>query len=60
MGLLSRARAALETAARLVADLTPDALLLHDDGLTAGDVLELIAAQRELLCPPDAADAARG
>jgi chemotaxis protein methyltransferase CheR len=60
MGLRGRARAALETTTRLVAGLEPDAVFFQGDGLTVGDVLELIAAQRELLAPPDAADASRG
>jgi chemotaxis protein methyltransferase CheR len=55
-----RALAALETTARLVAGLEPDALLLQGDGLAVGDVLELIAAQRELLALPGAAKASRG
>jgi chemotaxis protein methyltransferase CheR len=47
----SRRRAAigLENAARLVTDLEPDAVLPYADGLTASDVLALVAVQRELL-----------
>jgi chemotaxis protein methyltransferase CheR len=54
MGLWRRARAPLETSARLVADLEPDAVVLQGDGLSVGDVLELIAAERELLAASDA------
>jgi chemotaxis protein methyltransferase CheR len=60
MGLWSRAKAPLETSARLVADLEADAVVLQGDGLSVGDVLELIAAERELLAAADTGDASRG
>jgi chemotaxis protein methyltransferase CheR len=44
-----RAAVALDNAARLVADLEPDSVLPYADGLTARDVLALVAVQRELL-----------
>jgi tetratricopeptide (TPR) repeat protein len=59
IGRPGRARAALETAGRLVAGFEPDALLPNGHGVTAGESLELIAAQRTLLRPPGATGAAR-
>lgn len=59
-GQRGRARVALETTARLVADLVPDAVVCDGDDLTAGDVFELIAAHRALLDPPDTAERAHG
>jgi chemotaxis protein methyltransferase CheR len=44
-----RARAALEKASRLVADLDPQDTVFAPDGLTVAEVLELVAAQRALL-----------
>ena len=46
-----RARAALEKASRLVADLDPQDTVFAPDGLTAAEVLELVAAERALLRP---------
>jgi predicted Zn-dependent protease len=60
LGLQDRARVALDATARLVAGLEPDVLLLQGDGPTVGDVLELIAAHRQLLTPADAADGTGG
>jgi chemotaxis protein methyltransferase CheR len=54
-----RAAVALDSAVRLVADLEPDEVLPYADGLTARDVLALVAVQRELLAP-DALEAIRG
>lgn len=59
MGLPGRARKALDAADRLLADLDPDVPFSQGDGLTAGDVLELLAAQRKMLAPL-AADASGG
>jgi chemotaxis protein methyltransferase CheR len=44
-----RAAVALDSAVRLVTDLEPDDVLPYADGLTARDVLALVALQRELL-----------
>lgn len=46
-----RARAALEKASRLVADLDPRDTVFAPDGLTVAEVLELVAAERALLRP---------
>lgn len=54
-----RAGIALDNAARLAADLEPDAVLFEADGMTSRDVLALVAAQRELLTP-DALEATGG
>jgi chemotaxis protein methyltransferase CheR len=54
-----RAAVALDSAVRLVADLEPDAVLPYADGLTARDVLALVAVQRELLVP-DALEVTNG
>ena len=51
LGLRDQARIALQNAARLVAGLEPDDLVLEVDGLTARDVLDLVTAQRESLGP---------
>jgi chemotaxis protein methyltransferase CheR len=48
-GHRDRARIALETAARLVADLDPQGAVFTADGLTAAEILELVAAERALL-----------
>jgi predicted Zn-dependent protease len=48
-GKRSRARASLENAARLVADLDPEACIFPGDELRAGALLELVDAQRQLL-----------
>jgi len=58
-GSRRRAVAAMDSAAQLVADLEPDAVLPYADDLTARDVLALVAVQRELLAP-DALEAAHG
>jgi chemotaxis protein methyltransferase CheR len=55
-----RARAALDTAARLVAELDPAALPSFGDGVTVGDVRDLIATQRELLGQSRPPEAIRG
>ena len=51
LGLRDQAGIALQNAARLVAGLEPDDLVLEEDGLTVRDVLDLVTAQRELLGP---------
>jgi chemotaxis protein methyltransferase CheR len=50
-GHSDRARAALEKASRLVADLDPQDTVFAPDGLTAAEVLEFVAAERALLRP---------
>jgi len=49
LGLRGRARAALEHAARLVADQSPEAPVPGGDGLTVNEVLGFVAAYRELV-----------
>jgi chemotaxis protein methyltransferase CheR len=51
-GRRGRAMTALETAARLAADLDPAARVFAGDELRAGALLELVDAQRQLLRPP--------
>jgi chemotaxis protein methyltransferase CheR len=51
LGLGDRARIALENTARLLVGLQPDDLVLEQDGLTAGDVLDLVNTHRALLGP---------
>jgi chemotaxis protein methyltransferase CheR len=48
-GLHDRALVALETAARLVADVDPREALLTPDGLSAAEVLEMVVAERVLI-----------
>jgi chemotaxis protein methyltransferase CheR len=58
-GKRSRALAALDNAARLVAHLDPGARVFPGDELRAGALLELVDAQRQLLRPrsePEAVD----
>lgn len=52
-GLRRRALAALENSARLVDDLDADTVFSLGDGVSVGDILELIASQRQLLAEPD-------
>lgn len=52
-GLRRRALAALENSARLVDDLDADTVFSLGDGISVGDILELIASQRQLLAEPD-------
>ena len=60
MNLGGRARAALDTAVSLIAELGPDALAWQGHDVTPGEIRALIATQRQLLGLPDATDAPRG
>jgi chemotaxis protein methyltransferase CheR len=55
-GLRDRALVALETAARLVADIDPAEAVFTPDGLNAGEILEMVVAERALLASGGARD----